>query len=93
MVERGLRHVEIAVDIGLEGLGELLFGDIADVFGFFLMGGIVDENVELAELRRSLVHGLFAEALGADIAPDQQRFLPFALDQRLGFLGVRSSSR
>ena len=53
--QSGLGHVEIAVDVGLQGFVEALFGDVFKRMGMLLEGGVVDQYVELAEF----LHGFF----------------------------------
>ena len=53
-----------------------------------LVGGVVDEDVELAELLDRALDGLAAEARLAHVAGDEQRAPPLALDGRARLLGV-----
>ena len=68
MRPRGLRQIEHREDVGLEGALQLLFADVADVLVPMLLAGIVDEDVEAAELLDRLRDGPLAEALVAEIA-------------------------
>ena len=47
---RRLDHVKVAVEIGLDGLVEVLLGQIFEPLCVLLKGRVVDENIELAEL-------------------------------------------
>jgi len=85
---RRLGHEEHAEDVGLEGAAELVLVDLRDVLGPMLLAGIVDEDVEAAELVDSLLKGLLAKLLVADIAGDGQRFPPFVLDNLLGLVRI-----
>src|SRR5690606_22000128 len=66
-----LGHVEIAEQIGLEGLGQLFGGDVGEVLLDVLLGGVVDEDIELAELFDDLADHVVAEGLVGDVAADQ----------------------
>jgi hypothetical protein len=48
------RHVEIAIEIGLERAVKMLIADVSDVVRVLLKCGIVDQDVELAERLDSL---------------------------------------
>src|SRR6185369_3277653 len=84
----GLRQVEHPEDVGLEGPLELLFGNVLDLLVRMLLPGIVDEDVEAAELVHHLLHGFLAEILVADVAGNRDRLAPFLLDDLLRELGV-----
>lgn len=53
-----------------------------------LLGGIVDENVELAERANRLPDKFLAVSLVADIASDRKTTSAFGLDQAVRFFGV-----
>ena len=53
-----------------------------------LLAGVVDEDVEPAELIDGLLHRLLAELLVADVAGNGDRLAPFLLDDLLGLGGV-----
>jgi hypothetical protein len=78
-----LRQEEHAEDIGLKRPLELFLGDVADVFVGMLLAGIVDEDVETAELVHDLLHRAFAKCLVAEIAGNGDRFPPFPFDNLL----------
>ena len=72
MPHGGLRHVEIAEDVGAEGSLDLIGRDLLDLVLRMLLGGIVDEHVEPAEALDDLVDGGTAEIGIAHIAGDCQ---------------------
>ena len=63
---------------------QLLLGDVADVLVGMLLAGIVDEDVEPAELVDGLLDRALAEVLVADVAGDRDRLAAFLLDDLLG---------
>ena len=59
------------------------------VVGVLLEGGVVDQDVELAELpSRSWPTASSQNSAIGDVAGDQDAAAPFLLDRALGFLGV-----
>ena len=50
MLQRGLRDPEHCVDVRLEGVVELLVGDVREVFDGDLLAAVVHEDVEAPEL-------------------------------------------
>jgi hypothetical protein len=84
----GLGHEEHAEDIGLKRPAKLVLVDVGDAFVGMLLAGIVDEDVELAELIEGLPDRLFTKLLVADVAGDGDRALAFLLDDLLRFGGV-----
>src|SRR4029079_7757164 len=60
----------------------------ADVFVGVLLAGIVDENVEPAELVDRLADGSLAELLIANVACNRDRLAPLLLDNLPGPGGV-----
>src|SRR4029079_17460339 len=60
----------------------------ANVFVGVLLAGIVDENVEPAQLVDRLADGSLAELLVADVAGDRDRLAPLLLDNLPGPGGV-----
>jgi hypothetical protein len=46
---RSFRHVEVAVEVGLQRLVEMFVGQFVERVDVFLKPGVVDENVEAAE--------------------------------------------
>src|SRR6185369_14246068 len=68
--QRRLRQEEHPEDVGLERPLQLIFGDVADVLIGVLLAGIVDEDVEPAELFDGLSYGVLAELLVSNVARD-----------------------
>ena len=85
---RSLRHEEHAEDVGLERPPQLVLVDVGDVLVGMLLAGIVDEDVEPAELLDRLPDGPFAELLVADVAGDRDRSAAFLLDDLLRLLRI-----
>src|SRR5687768_4447856 len=83
-----LDHEEIAVEIGLEGALQLLLGDLLYLLVIMLLAGVVDEDVEPAELIDRLLHRALAEGLVADVAGNRDRPAALALDDLLRLPGV-----
>jgi hypothetical protein len=70
----------IRVEVGFQRAVELLGADLRDVLAAHLEGGVVDEDVDLAEfLHRAFDDGL-AVGLLADVARDGDAFPPGGLD-------------
>jgi hypothetical protein len=84
----GLRHVEVAVEVGLERAVELLLGQILEARDVKLEGGIVDQNVEAAQFLHCPLDGIEAEGALGDIACDHQAASPVGLDGAARDLGV-----
>ena len=62
--------------------------DIADILVRMLLTGIVDEDIEPAELVDGLLDRAIAEVLVADVTGDEDRFAAFLLDDLLRLLRV-----
>ena len=62
--------------------------DVGDVLGPMLLAGIVDEDVEPAELVDGLLDRSFAELLVADVAGDGDGAPALLLDDLLGLLRI-----
>jgi len=88
MLECGARHVEIAVDVRLEGPVPLLVGDRVDIRLVLLVRGVVHEDVELAKGIHGLLHGFRAERRARDVAGKQQCCAPLVLNRLLRLLRV-----
>jgi hypothetical protein len=86
--QRRPRHVEVAVDVGAEGEVEPLVGDLLERGGVLLVGGVVDEHVELAERLHRLGDRPVAEPRVLDVAGEQEAAPPFGFDSRLGLAGI-----
>ena len=63
-------------------------GDLADVLLRMLFGGVVDQDVQTAQLLHRLRDHFLADALVADVARQQQAFPAFLFDLALRFLRV-----
>lgn len=85
---RGPGHVEISIDIGAEGEVPVIVRDLFESFACFLVGRVVDENVEVAEMLDRFQNRLIAEFSIRYIAGQEQRLLPFLLDSLLRRLRV-----
>src|SRR4026209_238439 len=83
MRERGLRHVEIAENIRLEGSPQLFGRYLRYLCLLVLLGGIVDEHVEMSELLDAALDRGSAERGRRYVAFDQERSFALPLDQRL----------
>ena len=64
---------------------KLLVGDVLERLAVLLEGGVVDQDVELAERLERLVHRLLAEAHGLHVAGDQQALAALA-SRRIRFV-------
>jgi hypothetical protein len=53
-----------------------------------LLGGVVDQNIDFAELSRCSLHRSFAKLFAANIAGQQKTFAAFGFDQPLRFPGI-----
>ena len=69
--QRRARHVEVAADVGLQGLLQVRFGEVLQRLGVLLECGVVDEDVEAAERIDRLSHGALAECGVLDVAGDR----------------------
>ena len=83
MPECCLRHEEIAEQIGPERARELILADLAEFLFRVLFGGVVDEDVELAEFADDPFDCARAELLRTDITCDGQAAAPLLLDEAL----------
>src|SRR5688572_30253553 len=77
--QRGSSQKEKREDVRAEGAFQLLFGDLQEIVGGMLFGGVVDDDVEAVESSEGLFHDLLAESFFADVAGDQQTFAAFFL--------------
>ncbi len=83
------RHVEVAEHVGAEGPLELLgIESSRRIVDLVLLGGVVDQDVDAAELLECALDRLPAEHLVADVALEQDRAAALVLDQARGLLGV-----
>ena len=88
-----LGHEEHPEDVGLERALQLLLGDVADVLVGMLLAGIVDEDVEPAELVDRPPDRVLAEFLVAEIAGNQDRLAPLRSTISLVFAASSCSHR
>jgi hypothetical protein len=66
----------------------LVFSQFVERIDVFLKAGVVDEDVEAAELLQGLLNGAGAEFRIANVAADQQAFPSFLLNRLPGALGI-----
>ena len=83
-----LGHEEEAEDIGPERAFDLLGVDPAEIVGLVLLGGVVDQDVEAAELLHGCLDRIAAELLVSDVAGDLERAATLLLDRGHGLVGV-----
>jgi hypothetical protein len=79
--QRRARHVEVAADVGLQRFLQVLLVEVLELFGVFLEGGVVDQDVEAPELLEHALDRAFAEARVLDVAGDGDGAAAFALDR------------
>ena len=82
------RHVEVAEHVGAEGALELLGVELGRIVDLVLLGGVVHQDVDAAELLDGALDRLPAEHLVADVAGEQERLASLCLDQARGLLRV-----
>jgi hypothetical protein len=88
MRQRRLRQEEHSKDIGLERAAKLVLIDVGQILVVMLLAGVVDDDVELAELINGLSNRILAELLVSDVAGNRDRPAPFLLDDLLRLQGV-----
>src|SRR5437588_12069629 len=88
MRERSLREEEHREDVRPESALELLRADVFDALLRMLLGGVVDEDVEFAELVRHLVDDFVAMLLVPDVAGDSNALALLGFDKPTRFLGI-----
>ena len=88
MRDGSLAKAEDVIDVGLEGPVELLVGDLEDVDLALLIGGIVHQQVQAAELLDGPAHDVFAGLLGTDVSRQGDGLAAGFLDQLDHFLSV-----
>ncbi len=86
--ESGFGDVEHGEDVGAEGAFKLFGGDVGDGILGVLFGGVVDEDVEAAELLDGVFDGFAAERFVAYVAGDEVATPAFVFDEAFGFFGV-----
>src|SRR5215210_1258150 len=88
MLQSGLGHVEVSVNICLERSVPLFFRNVVKTFLVLLKGGVVDQDVELSKLLYRLRDKLLADFRIADIARQRDRTLTFRFYCAFGFLRI-----
>ena len=91
--QRSLSHEDVAEDIGLKRLHQLLLADVGDRLLLMLLGGVVHQDVELAETLEDLRDRAPTELLVADVAGDGQALPTFLADHCGGPSASSCSSR
>jgi hypothetical protein len=79
--DRGLRQIEHRMDVHFEGQFPFLVGNVADVLEGGLMGGVVHQDVDAAQLVDGFLYDGPAMLRVLKIAGDEDGFAPFLLDQ------------
>ena len=72
MGQGGLGQVEHGEDVGAEDPLQLLGGDVGDAVGGVLLGRVVDQHGQAAQLAHRPLHGLATELLVAHVAGQGQ---------------------
>ncbi len=86
--DRRLGEIEHRVDIDLEGQLPFVIGDVFERFETRLMGGIVDENIETAQLGNGLLDHRPALCRIADVARHEDGLASGVLDKAFRLVGV-----
>jgi hypothetical protein len=81
---RRLGHVKVPVEIGLHCAIEMLLRKVFKARDVFLEGGVVDQDVELAELLESLLDRGFTEAQIRNVSGHRDTTSLFGLDRTTG---------
>ncbi len=88
-MRQGFTHeIEVAEDVGGKGALQLFVGDFGDVVPVVLLGSVVDEDVEAAQLPARALDRFTTERGVGHVALEQQAALAFGFDQRLGVFRV-----
>jgi hypothetical protein len=82
------RHVEAREYIRAESALELLTGNPVEALLWVLFGGVVDQDVEPAELRHGVVYGLPAEALIAHVSRQRRAASALFFHEGSGLLRI-----
>ena len=88
LCDRGLRHVEVTIKVGLQGLIEVLGSEILELRRVDLECGVVDENIERAELFDRPRHRPLAKVLTRNVARDEDAFPSLGLHAFPGHRGI-----
>src|SRR6185312_2308524 len=84
----GLRHVKITIKVGFHRAIELRFGEVLEAGDMKLEGGVVNENVEAAELFDGLRYCTLAETAVGDVALENDAILSFGFHGFARDLGI-----
>lgn len=88
MMERVFGHGEHLQNVAAEGTLDHVEINILKVLAHYLLGGIVDENVDLAKGVDMLLDGFAAGLVVHEVAGDEQAFPSLLLHHLLGLFGV-----
>ena len=88
VLDRRLRHVEIAIEIGLERGVEMLRRDVLEFGGVILERGVVDQHVQPAEPLHGAGDGGAAMLAVRDVAGNEDAALALRFHHALRLLGV-----
>ena len=83
-----MRQPEIAEEVGSKRLDQLLRIDLLRAAGRVLLGRVIDQNVQAAELIDAGIHRPLAEVGVADISAQLQPTLTLRLHQCDGVIGI-----
>src|SRR5919109_3385751 len=86
--QRGAGHVEVAEDVRAERALELLIRDVEQRLLVLLVGGVVDQDVELAQLAHGPLHRFRRVLWIGDVARQQDATPALAFDRLLRLLRV-----
>lgn len=82
--QRRLAEVEYRQDIGAESPPDLLAGEVGQALVAHLEGGVIDQDIQVAELLHRPPHERLAVRLVADIPGDRERLSPGVAYQARG---------
>ena len=77
MGQRGFGQVKVAEDVGLERALQLLVGDLGNIVPVVLLSGVIDHDVDLAEVIQGALNNLAAKCRGGHIAFQYQATAAF----------------
>jgi hypothetical protein len=78
------------MDVHVKRLSPFFVADVGEIGEGRLMGGIVNEDIDAAQLAYRSVHDLAAVVRGPKVSFDQHRLSSFPLGKVRGFLGILS---
>src|SRR5919109_4991197 len=88
MRKRGFGQIKHREDVGAEGTFELLTRDLVDAVLWVLLGGIIDQYVEPAEVVHGLLHRLPTKHLIAYIPNQVKTPLASSFDLVFGLIRI-----